>query len=237
MNYQPLVIQGPTTYCKEVAEYYKNYDCVWSTWDSEPKQNLEYLSSLDNVVLITDTLPQKKWNHYWGLYQFKTTLNGFKYLKDQGHSFGIKLRSDLMLNIPQITKLIDFDKFNCMGWHTHSVGYLSELYFAGDVNLICDVMERCVELDPEVHSENVLTYILLEEFKYRKIHYTLNDDLEFYCPKLNINAKSYMDDVRIGRWFNTTNVKQTSDYVTYEYTQDNFPDNYQLTIRGGPPGY
>jgi hypothetical protein len=237
MNYQPLVIQGPTTYYKEVSDYYKNYQCIWSTWDSEPEENLEYLSKLDNVVLIVDTLPPKKYEHYWGLYQFQSTLNGFKYLKDNGYNFGIKLRSDLMLNISQIIKLIDFNKFNCMGWHTHSVGYLSELYFAGDVNLICDVMQRCIELNPEAHAENVLTYVLLQEFNYRKINYTLNDELEFYCPKLNITAKNYMDDVRSGRWFNSTAIKQTSASVRYRYTKDNFPDNYELTFREGPFGY
>ena len=52
-----LVIQGPTTYCKEVSEYYKDYKQIWSTWNSEPQENLDYLRSLPNVSLVTDDLP------------------------------------------------------------------------------------------------------------------------------------------------------------------------------------
>ena len=40
----PIIIQGPTTYCREVSNYYKNYNQVWSTWNSEPEENLEFLS-------------------------------------------------------------------------------------------------------------------------------------------------------------------------------------------------
>lgn len=238
MNYPPVVIQGTTDLCKEVVEYYKDFKCIFSTWNSEPKENLDYLSSCKNVVLITDDLPTKKWEHHWGLYQFKSTLNGFNYLKENGYDFGIKVRSDLMLNIPQVVELIDFKKFNCFGWHDWSVGYFCDFYFAGPVSVICDAMKKCIDLSPESHAENTITYVILNEIKFREINYTLNDELEFYCPKHNLTSKKYMDHVREGIWFNTTNVKQTSRYVNdYVYSKDNFPDNYRLTYKDGPPLY
>ena len=81
-----LVIQGPTTYCKEVSEYYKDYKQIWSTWNSEPQENLDYLQSLPNVSLVTDDLPvlsskeksgsgHGPWCLERALYQWTSTLN------------------------------------------------------------------------------------------------------------------------------------------------------------------
>ena len=49
---QGIVIQGPTEYYKELADYYQQFDyVVWSTWEGEPQKNINYIES-KNIEVI-----------------------------------------------------------------------------------------------------------------------------------------------------------------------------------------
>lgn len=230
----PIVIQGLTDYYKEIVEHYKDYECVWSTWNTEPQDRLDYISSQDNFTLALCDAPKIQYGEHYGLYTWVATLNGFKVLKERGHDFGIRVRSDFIVDIPSILSLTKFDHFNCFGWDTGSVGYLCDYYFSSPVELMCAIMEGCIGIDSESHAENILTYVLLEQLNWRKINYTLTDDTKFIWLKKEIDEQHYMEHVRADTWYNTTDRKQISRFVDYSFTKDNFPDNYQLTYKVGP---
>jgi hypothetical protein len=246
MKNVPIVLQGPTTYCKEVAEHYKNYFCVWSTWNSEPQENLDFLSKLDNVKLITDNLPtysdeenvgltnHESWTRQRSRYQFTSTLNGFKFLKNNQFTYGIKIRSDLLLDIPTLLTITDKKSFNSLGWHTGSVGYLVDYYFSAEVDLIISLMEKCLDIMHPCHSENLMTYVLLEELKFRNINHTMSDELYIYSLKHNYTTQLLMNEVKNNKWLVKNDINQFSSNMSYQYTVDHFPDNYQLTYGWGP---
>jgi hypothetical protein len=229
----PIVIQGLINYHKQVIDHYKDYECVWVTWNDQPKSDLEYIESQPNFTLITTYIPKLKYSEHFGMYVWITTLLGFKYLKEQGYDFGVRVRSDFLVDIPELLKLTKYDHFNCFGWDTGSVGYLCDYYFSSPVDVMIDVMESCMNIDSESYAENILTYAMLQVVKWRNINYTLSDDTKFQWIKEGIDQNHYMDHVRANTWYNTTNRKQISRFKEYSFTQDNFPDNYELVCKVG----
>lgn len=229
-NQYPIVIQGLTTYCEEVVNYYKNYECVWSTWNTEPKENLDYIKSNPNFTLITSDVPEHTVS---GIYIWQATLNAFEYLKKRNIDFAIRVRSDMLVDISSNLKITKYDHFNCWGWHRHNVGYLCDFYFSGPVNLIYNLMLSCTRTRIHTFPENILTYSLLQENNWRKINYTLSDETKFMWIKDGRRGKSqdfYMDHVRKGEWYNTIETFQDSfePSINYIYSKDYFPDNYKL---------
>lgn len=230
----PIVIQGLTDHYKEIVDHYKDYECVWVTWNTQPKEHLEYIESQPNFTLLTLDLPDLKYSEHFGMYVWITALRGFLYLKEKGYDFGIRVRSDFLVDIPEILKLTKYDHFNCFGWDTGSVGYLCDYYFSGPVDKIVTLMQECMAIDSESHAENIMTYVLLEVMKWRDINYTLTDQTKFKWIKKGIDEQHYMDHVRRDTWYNTTDRQQISRFIRYEFETDNFPDDYHLTYKTGP---
>ena len=114
----PVVIQGLTDQHQQVIEYYKDYECVWVTWNTQPKEHLDRIDSQSNITLITLDPPELKYDEHFGMYVWVTTLKGFEYLKEKGYDFGIRVRSDFLVDIPQVLKTTKDDHFNCFGWDT-----------------------------------------------------------------------------------------------------------------------
>jgi hypothetical protein len=233
MKYPPIVIQGLTDYYKEIVDFYKDYECIWSTWNTEPEENLNYINSRDNFTVVTSDVPKLKYDFHHGLYTWVTTLNGFTHLKNLNHDFGIRVRSDMLVDIPSHLKVTKYDHFNCWGWFRHNVGYLCDFYFSSPVDLMCSLMEKCIEVYKPTFGENNLTYALLKELNWRKINYTLSEETKFMWIKEDRRGKSqsfYMDHVREGRWNNTIDKYQDSEnsQIVYNYSVDYFPDDYKL---------
>ena len=55
-----------------------------------------------NITLITLDPPELKYDEHFGMYVWVTTLKGFEYLKEKGYDFGIRVRSDFLVDIPQV---------------------------------------------------------------------------------------------------------------------------------------
>ena len=90
---QGIIIQGPTTYSKEIVDCYQDIpNVVFSTWDTEPQENIDYIKS-KNIEVIQ--LPKPSSPGYLNInYQTLSTFNGIQYLKDKGITEGLKIRSD-----------------------------------------------------------------------------------------------------------------------------------------------
>ena len=93
-----IVIQGPTDYYKNILDFWasiNNQHCevVWSTWDSEPSQNLKAIKK-SGIKVIESPLP--KFEGYLNVnYQCKSTYEGLLYFKKKGIKNIIKVRSDI----------------------------------------------------------------------------------------------------------------------------------------------
>lgn len=92
---QGIILQGPTDYYREIGDFYSQFtNVVWSTWDDEPKEHLDYISS-KGIILILNKKPE--YEGYLNInYQCKTTHSGIDYFKKQGFTEVIKIRSDVM---------------------------------------------------------------------------------------------------------------------------------------------
>ena len=80
---QGIIIQGPTNYCKEIIDCYVDIpNVVFSTWNDEPKENIDYLKS-KGMDVIQSSKPT--FSGYLNInYQTLSTFAGIQYLEDKG---------------------------------------------------------------------------------------------------------------------------------------------------------
>jgi len=92
---QGIVIQGPTTYYKQVVDIYKNIpNVVWSMWNDEPRENIDFISQYVSVILNDKP---KYPGHLNINMQTVSTLAGIMYLKNKGVTEILKTRGDILI--------------------------------------------------------------------------------------------------------------------------------------------
>ena len=91
---QGIIIQGPTKYYKEMGDFYSQFNnIVWSTWEDEPKEHLDYISN-KGIPLILNKKPN--YNGYLNInLQLISTLKGIEYFNEKNFTEVIKVRSDI----------------------------------------------------------------------------------------------------------------------------------------------
>ncbi|RDC54241.1 hypothetical protein DU508_22400 [Pedobacter chinensis] len=93
-----FIIQGPTTYCKEVVENYSGSGLViWVTWLSEPIENINIITS-SAIQLLQIERPET--TGYWNInLQCATTTAGLVFIKKNypNVKFAMKIRSDMII--------------------------------------------------------------------------------------------------------------------------------------------
>jgi hypothetical protein len=101
-----IVLQGPTSFYKNVADFYCQFNnVVFSTWNTEPKENLEYIRS-KGISVITSDLPNYS-GHLNINYQVFSSLKGVEFLSQKGCSKAIKIRSDtIFYGLEKILEII-----------------------------------------------------------------------------------------------------------------------------------
>jgi len=90
---QGIVIQGQTTYFKEVADNWSGWpNVVWSTWTNEPQSNIDYIKSkgIEVVQSIPPSIPGDMNINY----QCASTFRGLNHLHRKGCISALKIRSD-----------------------------------------------------------------------------------------------------------------------------------------------
>lgn len=94
---QGVIIQGSTDYCRSILESYRDIpNVVFSTWDDEPLENINYIKS-NKIEVIQSTKPS--FNGYLNInYQTLSTYKGIHFLKDKGVTEALKIRGDLKPN-------------------------------------------------------------------------------------------------------------------------------------------
>ena len=215
---QGIVIQGPTTYYKEIINKYKDIpNIVWSTWEDEPIENLNYIEK--HIPLILNKKPNI--NGYLNInLQNITTLSGISYLINQGVEEILKLRGDIIISDPN--KLLSLLKGREMSFlqmckegarrdiyyeliYSHfSHDYPSDLMMYGKSHILYDGFNFTVEENYPIPPESLIAYHILQkmgiEFKLNyehfiknKISFFMNDCLENNIDIIWINIKHNKD--------------------------------------------
>ena len=92
---QGIVIQGPTGYYKELANYYSQFDnVVWATWNDESVTRLDYIRDKGIEVILVEK--PKIFGHMNVNMQVKSTFAGVSYLEDKVDEI-LKVRSDTIV--------------------------------------------------------------------------------------------------------------------------------------------
>jgi hypothetical protein len=104
---QGIVIQGSTGYVNEVIDLYEGIpNVVFSTWEDEPKENIQLIKSKGiEVIQSPKPLISRKFNINL---QALSTFAGIQYLKSKGVTEILKIRNDLKPN--NIKLLLDILK-------------------------------------------------------------------------------------------------------------------------------
>ena len=93
---QGIVIQGPTEYYKELADYYSKFEnVVWATWNDESLTRLDYIRSKGIEVILVEkpTIPG-----YMNVnMQLASSYAGVNRLFELGIDEALKVRSDTIV--------------------------------------------------------------------------------------------------------------------------------------------
>jgi hypothetical protein len=100
---QGIVIQGPTGYYKELADYYSQFEnVVWATWNDESVVRLDYIKSKGIEVILLD---KPKFPGYINVnMQLASSYAGVNRLFELGVDEALKVRSDTI--VTNLNKLL-----------------------------------------------------------------------------------------------------------------------------------
>jgi hypothetical protein len=93
-----FILQGPTTYYKEIIKSYTGVDnVVWSTWDDEPISNLKFIE-LSTIKLVISKKPTNTGFMNANL-QAISVEEGVKYFdKIPKIKYFVKIRADIIIS-------------------------------------------------------------------------------------------------------------------------------------------
>jgi len=92
---QGIIIQGPTEYYKELADYYSKFEnVVWATWNDESVVRLDYIRNKGIEVIL---VKKPEVSGYINVnMQVKSSFAGVSYLEDKVDEV-LKVRSDTIV--------------------------------------------------------------------------------------------------------------------------------------------
>ena len=92
---QGIVIQGPTEYYKELADYYSQFNnVVWATWNDESVIRLNYIRDKGIEVILVEK--PEVFGYMNVNMQVKSTFSGVSYLENKVDEV-LKVRSDTIV--------------------------------------------------------------------------------------------------------------------------------------------
>ncbi len=197
---QGIVIQGPTNYYKEIIDCYVGIpNVVFSTWDDEPQENIDYIKSKGIDIIQS---PKPTFPGYLNInYQTLSTFNGIQYLKEKGVTEALKIRGDLKPNDTKLllntlkNKPLSFlaickpdtrPLYYELGYIHTSFDFPVDLFLYGNI----ENLEKCfsfqIEQELPIPPESLIAY-----------NYFVNSSLEFkldYNTFVKNNISFFMND-------------------------------------------
>jgi len=181
---QGIVIQGPTIYYKEMVEAYKDFsDVVWSTWEDEPSENLNYIKQFFPIILS----PKPSFPGYLNVnLQTVSTMGGIEYLIEQGVTEILKVRGDIicdnlsyllsLLKGKQMAYLVKSKEgarplFYELEYRHYSHDYPADLIMYGSSENIKSSFNFTIEEQHIIPPESLIAY---QYFKENQLEFNLN---------------------------------------------------------------
>jgi hypothetical protein len=226
---QGIVIQGPTNYYKKIVENFKDIpNVVWSTWDSEPKENISYIKNYFPV--IQNPLPE--FNGYLNVnYQVHSTFSGVEYLAKKGVTEVLKTRGDITIsNIKLLLEKLKGQQLSFIqmckpgvrteiSYHLEyfhdSHDYPADVIMYGDTELMLNGYNFNIPEFYPIPPESLIAYSLLENMGIKfelNYQHLINNGITFFLQDCLDN------DIDIF-WLkhNHSIVQNTKDKKYYEY--------------------
>ena len=146
-----IIIQGPTTYYQSVIGQYNNYDrIIWSTWNSEPYDNLIEIEKA-GITLCHSELPDIKGEWNCNL-QCISVYNGVMCGKEKfpDADYFLKIRSDLIINnfeffLKQVYKCVN-ENLSFLGYYkSKEKAYLLDYVIGGKYDDLINYFTPCTD--------------------------------------------------------------------------------------------
>ena len=197
---QGVVIQGPTNYFDRIVPSYQGIEnVVWSTWEDEPSENIEYIKQHMDVVLNKKPTVAGYLNIN---FQTTSTIGGLCFLKDKGVKEVLKIRGDVLPNNPKLFlqklkgKQASFlaiakegarkDLYYELVYPHYSHDYPVDLVVYGNTQNMINTFDFLVDQLYPIPPESLIAYNLLEGLK---IDFILN-----YQHFIKNNISFFMND-------------------------------------------
>lgn len=199
-----IVIQGPTNFCHQIVPTLpiKDYEIVWSTWESEDENNINYIRD-NKINVLQNTKP-----YFFGVgnlnLQSYSTLKG---IQASNGNYILKIRPDLIIeNYKKFFNILlsKKDKLTFLCWHQHRGGYPVDYICFGEkteIKLYWDFIDNKNEYFAEYllyrnycFKKNILMseYTLKNNFNY--FLYDIQDNLNIKWLKYNLYLNDYIKD-------------------------------------------
>jgi hypothetical protein len=198
---QGVVLQGPTTYCQQIIPLYSGIsNVVWSMWDDEPQDNIEFIKKHIPVVLNKKPLFPGYLNVNM---QTVSTLSGIKYLQERGVTEMLKTRGDI--HISNVSKLLSLlkgreaafmvickegtrpDLYYELVYRHYSHDYPDNFCTYGTTENMYNAFNFYVESLSPIPAESLITYYLLLgkgiDFNLN-YDYLINNGISFFMNDL-----------------------------------------------------
>jgi hypothetical protein len=206
---QGIVIQGPTNYYKKIVPLYKETpNVVWSTWEDEPIENINFIKQYLPVILT----PKPNFSGCLNInLQTISTIAGVKYLQEKGITEILKTRGDIIITNLNIFlnllkgKEIAFlaiakegartDLYYELIYPHYSHDYPVDLVLYGSSENVSNAFDFTIEEYIPIPPEALIAYNFLNnkniEFKLTYQHFIDNNVYFFLndCVKNNIELK------------------------------------------------
>lgn len=206
---QGIVIQGPTNYCKQIVPVYENIpNVVWSTWDDEPLENINYIKNYFPIILNKKPLLSGCLNINM---QTISTLKGINYLKEKGVTELLKIRGDIIItNLKLLLEILKGKEISFLAickegarpdlyyelvYPHHFHDYPVDLVVYGSVKNMINAFGFTIEEFIPIPPEALIAYNLLTGLKTDFIltyQHFIKNGISFFmedCIKNNIKLK------------------------------------------------
>jgi hypothetical protein len=168
---QGIIIQGPTEFYKKVCEVYCQVDnVIWSTWDDEPVENINFITQ-KGIHVILNRKPE--YNGYLNInLQSLSTLKGVEYFKEKGFTEVIKVRGDILFyNIDKVLPHLHKKEIAFLGlnnplykpelayyldYYHHGFDFTTDHVVFGEINNMYNAFNYYIDIHNPVPPEAII---------------------------------------------------------------------------------
>lgn len=211
-----IIIQGPTTYYREIIKNFKNKEnLLWCTWDDEPKDVLNYIEKEGlKIHLIKKPLNSGFWNINL---QCKSTFEGLIRCNQLFNTkFYLKIRSDFIISDLDLLCerfVLKNEPINFLGWADILGGFFPDYIVFGDY----ESMFKFWVLDSESDNNG---YPCPELYLNQRFFGTIFDVKSL--KELYKNKYPILDGIKIFWISRKLNLRDFSDKLILNYKQEIF---------------